>query len=173
MPTNVINLSFLSSSSFFLNNLSCRKRNPDCPIGVRNIVYGMRKGKRRKIRRSCIKFCSRADYWKSQGRKFCDFCKCWIADNKPSIDFHEGGKKHKENVSKRLKEIHKNSAKQAKQNKKIEGDIRKMENVRSFYLLDVRAVNEIKNVRGIFQQAFEIVNCFSLFLAFRQLWPHT
>lgn len=72
----------------------------------------------------------RADYWKSQGRKFCDFCKCWIADNKPSIDFHEGGKKHKENVSKRLKEIHKNSAKQAKQNKKFEDDLKKMENVR-------------------------------------------
>ncbi|XP_050574449.1 WW domain-binding protein 4 [Bombus affinis] len=79
-----------------------------------------------------------ADYWKSQGRKFCDFCKCWIADNKPSIDFHEGGKKHKENVSKRLKEIHKNSAKQAKQNKKIEGDIKKMENAAmAAYLKDV------------------------------------
>lgn len=136
-------------------------------------MYDTRKEKGRKIRRSCIKFCSRADYWKSQGRKFCDFCKCWIADNKPSIDFHEGGKKHKENVSKRLKEIHKNSAKQAKQNKKIEGDIKKMENVRSFYLLDVRAVDEIKNVQGIIQRAFETVHCFSLFLAFRQLWPHT
>lgn len=79
-----------------------------------------------------------ADYWKSQGRKFCDFCKCWIADNKPSIDFHEGGKKHKENVSKRLKEIHKNSAKQAKQNKKIEEDIKKMENAAmAAYLKDV------------------------------------
>ncbi|XP_070520265.1 WW domain-binding protein 4 isoform X2 [Cardiocondyla obscurior] len=79
-----------------------------------------------------------ADYWKSQGRKFCDFCKCWIADNKPSIDFHEGGKKHKENVSKRLKEIHKNSAKQAKQNKKFESDIKKMENAAmAAYLRDV------------------------------------
>ncbi|XP_011334134.1 WW domain-binding protein 4 [Ooceraea biroi] len=79
-----------------------------------------------------------ADYWKSQGRKFCDFCKCWIADNKPSIDFHEGGKKHKENVSKRLKEIYKNSAKQAKQNKKFEDDIKKMENAAmAAYLRDV------------------------------------
>lgn len=25
----------------------------------------------------------RADYWKSQPRKFCQYCKCWIADNKP------------------------------------------------------------------------------------------
>ncbi|XP_015171824.1 PREDICTED: WW domain-binding protein 4 isoform X2 [Polistes dominula] len=79
-----------------------------------------------------------ADYWKSQGRKFCDFCKCWIADNKPSIDFHEGGKKHKENVCKRLKEIHKNSAKQAKQNKKFEDDLKKMENAgMAAYLKDV------------------------------------
>lgn len=73
---------------------------------------------------------NRADYWKSQGRKFCDFCKCWIADNKPSIEFHEGGKKHKENVSKRLREIHKNSAKQARQHRKFEDDIKKMETVR-------------------------------------------
>lgn len=79
-----------------------------------------------------------ADYWKSQGRKFCDFCKCWMADNKPSIEFHEGGKKHKENVSKRLKEIHKNSAKQAKQSKKFEDDLRKMENAAmAAYLRDV------------------------------------
>ncbi|XP_066598152.1 WW domain-binding protein 4 isoform X2 [Prorops nasuta] len=79
-----------------------------------------------------------ADYWKSQGRKYCDFCKCWIADNKPSIEFHEGGKKHKENVSKRLKEIHKSSAKQAKQNKKFESDLKKMENAAmAAYLKDV------------------------------------
>lgn len=83
----------------------------------------------------------RVDYWKSQGRKFCDFCKCWIADNKPSIDFHEGGKKHKENVGKRLKEIYKNSTRQAKQNKKFEDDLKKMENVR-FSLISI-----IKNMR--------------------------
>ena len=28
-------------------------------------------------------FFFRADYWKSQAKKFCEFCKCWIADNKP------------------------------------------------------------------------------------------
>ncbi|OWK00956.1 WBP4, partial [Cervus elaphus hippelaphus] len=26
-----------------------------------------------------------ADYWKSQPKKFCDYCKCWIADNRPRI----------------------------------------------------------------------------------------
>ncbi|XP_043268919.1 WW domain-binding protein 4 isoform X2 [Venturia canescens] len=84
----------------------------------------------------------RADYWKSQGRKFCDFCKCWIADNKPSIEFHEGGKKHKENVGKRLKEIHKNSAKQAKQTRKFEDDLKKMESAAmAAYLKDVESNN--------------------------------
>ncbi|CAD6214766.1 GSCOCG00004206001-RA-CDS [Cotesia congregata] len=68
-----------------------------------------------------------ADYWQSQGRKFCDFCKCWIADNRASIDFHENGKKHKENVTKRVKDIYKNSTKQAKIQKKFESDLEYME----------------------------------------------
>nr|XP_053653428.1 WW domain-binding protein 4-like [Cherax quadricarinatus] len=48
---------------------------------------------------------NRSEYWKSNPRKFCDFCKCWIADNKPSIEFHERGKRHKENVQVRLAEM--------------------------------------------------------------------
>lgn len=46
-----------------------------------------------------------SEYWKSNPRKFCDFCKCWIADNKPSVEFHERGKRHKENVQIRLAEM--------------------------------------------------------------------
>ncbi|KAM9831005.1 WW domain-binding protein 4 [Syngnathus typhle] len=56
-----------------------------------------------------------ADYWKSQPRKFCQYCKCWIADNKPSIEFHERGKNHKENVAAKISEIKKKSLQQAKQ----------------------------------------------------------
>ncbi|OXU23176.1 hypothetical protein TSAR_012840, partial [Trichomalopsis sarcophagae] len=83
-----------------------------------------------------------ADYWKSQARKYCDFCKCWIADNKPSVEFHEGGKKHKENVAKRLKEIHRNSAKQAKAQQKFENEIEKMEKAAmAAYLKDVESDN--------------------------------
>ena len=36
-------------------------------------------------------FYFRADYWKSNPRHFCEFCKCWIADNKPvsiQVFFH-------------------------------------------------------------------------------------
>ncbi|XP_050310876.1 peroxisomal acyl-coenzyme A oxidase 3-like isoform X2 [Anthonomus grandis grandis] len=68
-----------------------------------------------------------ADYWKSQDRKYCDFCKCWIADNKPSRDFHENGKRHKDNVKKRLKTITKDSAKAFKESAKVEDAIKSME----------------------------------------------
>uniref|UniRef100_A0A3Q3N9E2 WW domain-binding protein 4-like n=1 Tax=Labrus bergylta TaxID=56723 RepID=A0A3Q3N9E2_9LABR len=59
-----------------------------------------------------------ADYWKSQPRKFCQYCKCWIADNKPSVEFHERGKNHKENVAAKISEIKKKSLDKAKQDEK-------------------------------------------------------
>lgn len=60
-----------------------------------------------------------ADYWKSQPRKFCQYCKCWIADNKPSIEFHERGKNHKENVAAKISEIKKKSVQKAKQDERM------------------------------------------------------
>ncbi|XP_034957161.2 WW domain-binding protein 4 isoform X1 [Zootoca vivipara] len=68
-----------------------------------------------------------ADYWKSQPKKFCDYCKCWIADNKPSIDFHERGKNHKENVAKKISEIKKKSLEKAKQEEKMSKEFAAME----------------------------------------------
>ncbi|XP_069687032.1 WW domain-binding protein 4 isoform X2 [Periplaneta americana] len=68
-----------------------------------------------------------ADYWKSQAKKFCDFCKCWIADNKPSIEFHEKGKRHKENVAKRLSEISKKSRQEHQKSLKVDDEMKKME----------------------------------------------
>lgn len=68
-----------------------------------------------------------ADYWKSQDRKYCDFCKCWIADNKPSVQFHENGKRHKDNVSKRLSDISRRSAKKQKEAAKLDMEMKKME----------------------------------------------
>ncbi|KAM6893905.1 LOW QUALITY PROTEIN: WW domain-binding protein 4 [Xenentodon cancila] len=68
-----------------------------------------------------------ADYWKSQPRKFCQYCKCWIADNKPSIDFHERGKNHKENVAAKIAEIKKKSIEKAKQEERMSKDFAAME----------------------------------------------
>lgn len=68
-----------------------------------------------------------ADYWKSQPKKFCDYCKCWIADNRPSIDFHERGKNHKENVAKRISEIRKKSMEKAKEEENMSKEFAAME----------------------------------------------
>ncbi|XP_012712089.1 WW domain-binding protein 4 isoform X2 [Fundulus heteroclitus] len=68
-----------------------------------------------------------ADYWKSQPRKFCQYCKCWIADNKPSIEFHERGKNHKENVTKKISEIKKKSIEKAKKEERMSKDFAAME----------------------------------------------
>ncbi|XP_004066596.1 WW domain-binding protein 4 [Oryzias latipes] len=68
-----------------------------------------------------------ADYWKSQPRKFCQYCKCWIADNKPSIEFHERGKNHKENVAAKISEIKKKSIQKAKQEERMSKQFAAME----------------------------------------------
>lgn len=62
-----------------------------------------------------------ADYWKSQPRKYCDFCKCWIADNKPSRDFHERGKRHQQAVKDKLTDLKKKGVRDAK--KEIENNV--------------------------------------------------
>ncbi|KDR19704.1 WW domain-binding protein 4 [Zootermopsis nevadensis] len=69
----------------------------------------------------------RADYWKSQAKKFCEYCKCWIADNIPSVEFHENGKRHKENVKRRLSEIGKKSRQEHQKSIKVDAQIKKME----------------------------------------------
>ncbi|MEQ2263214.1 WW domain binding protein 4, partial [Xenotaenia resolanae] len=68
-----------------------------------------------------------ADYWKSQPRKFCQYCKCWIADNKPSVEFHERGKNHKENVAAKISEIKKKSIEKAKKEERMSKDFAAME----------------------------------------------
>jgi len=66
------------------------------------------------------------EYWKSQDRKFCEYCKCWLTDNKPSVDFHNNGKRHQINVQKRLNEIGKKSEADRKAENKMNDEIRKM-----------------------------------------------
>ncbi|XP_039266735.2 WW domain-binding protein 4-like [Styela clava] len=59
-----------------------------------------------------------ATYWKSQPRKFCDTCKCWLSDNKASIEFHERGKSHQEKKEKQIAALRKKSAIQYKNQQK-------------------------------------------------------
>ncbi|XP_071499995.1 WW domain-binding protein 4-like [Diadema antillarum] len=68
-----------------------------------------------------------ADYWKSNPRKFCDFCQCWFADNKSSIEFHERGKRHQENVAKKIAELRKKGQKQHETQQELSGFLKQME----------------------------------------------
>ncbi|KAA8579716.1 hypothetical protein FQN60_006809 [Etheostoma spectabile] len=53
--------------------------------------------------RAQAKRASGADYWKSQPRKFCQYCKCWIADNKPIKKKSVDKMKQEERMSKEFK----------------------------------------------------------------------
>ncbi|ESO07393.1 hypothetical protein HELRODRAFT_191166 [Helobdella robusta] len=68
-----------------------------------------------------------ADYWKSQPRKFCELCKCWMADNKPSRDFHERGKRHQESVKRKLDELKKKGVQDAKKERECNKYLMQME----------------------------------------------
>ncbi|KAF9577550.1 WW domain binding protein 4, partial [Lunasporangiospora selenospora] len=45
-----------------------------------------------------------AEYWKSNAKHFCRFCKLYITDNKATRNIHDSGTKHKENVERFLRE---------------------------------------------------------------------
>lgn len=51
-----------------------------------------------------------------------------------SIEFHEKGKRHKENVAKRLSEIGKKSRQEHQKNIKVDVEMKKMEEVREKYV---------------------------------------
>lgn len=57
------------------------------------------------------------EYWVSQGNKWCDFCKIFIANNPVSIRTHEIGLRHKDNVAQRLSTMRKESAAKEKEHK--------------------------------------------------------
>ncbi|KAI9323550.1 hypothetical protein BX666DRAFT_74592 [Dichotomocladium elegans] len=48
-----------------------------------------------------------ADFWVSAQRHWCKYCKKYIANNKPSLDIHNNGRTHKENVERFLREVYK------------------------------------------------------------------
>lgn len=59
------------------------------------------------------------DYWKSGERHFCAFCKCWLAGNKVSIEFHERGSNHKNNVRAKVEQLRKASVEKERQEKQM------------------------------------------------------
>lgn len=67
------------------------------------------------------------EYWVSQGKKWCDFCKIFIANNPLSIRTHDLGQRHKDNVTKRLASMRKESAARDKEQKNAAHAIEQIE----------------------------------------------
>ncbi|CAL8086846.1 unnamed protein product [Calicophoron daubneyi] len=67
-----------------------------------------------------------ADYWKSNPRKYCEVCKCWMADNKISVQNHESGLRHKGNVEKKMNELQRNNKNAELEKQKLQENIQKI-----------------------------------------------
>jgi len=65
--------------------------------------------------------------WSGQENKFCKYCKCWVADNAVSQNFHEQGARHKKALEESLIEMKKKQVKDQKAEKFQETTLRKME----------------------------------------------
>ncbi|CAG2180390.1 unnamed protein product, partial [Oppiella nova] len=68
-----------------------------------------------------------SEYWKSLPKKYCDFCKCWFADNKASVEFHERGFRHQLNVKRKLQDLQKKGSKQEREDQKYNIEMMKIE----------------------------------------------
>jgi len=67
------------------------------------------------------------EYWKSIAKKYCDFCKCWITDNKASVQFHNSGQKHQDAVKRRLSELTKKGEIEYRNQQQVNTDLKRME----------------------------------------------
>ncbi|RIA94479.1 hypothetical protein C1645_561485 [Glomus cerebriforme] len=68
-----------------------------------------------------------SEYWVSQQKHWCQYCRIYIADNKPSRTMHEQGKKHKENVEKFLRDIRRRDHENRKEEEKTKRELERIE----------------------------------------------
>ncbi|KAI3386978.1 hypothetical protein SNEBB_002466 [Seison nebaliae] len=60
-----------------------------------------------------------SEFWKSTGRKYCEICQCWFADNSASGNIHNNGNRHKKNLELKLKRIEEKSVSDKKEEKEL------------------------------------------------------
>ncbi|VDK42449.1 unnamed protein product [Anisakis simplex] len=67
------------------------------------------------------------DVWKSNARKFCEICKVWFADNRVSIEHHESGRRHKDAIQAKLRELGRQRSLKEKQQNDLQRTLAAME----------------------------------------------
>ncbi|KAJ3695864.1 hypothetical protein LUZ60_001241 [Juncus effusus] len=83
------------------------------------------------------------EYWVSQANKWCDFCKIFISHNPISIRNHELGKRHKDNVAKRLETMQKDGKAKEKEQIKAAQALQQIEaKAKKSYQKDLAAFQE-------------------------------
>lgn len=75
--------------------------------------------------RACEK--SMTEYWVSQAKHWCEYCRIYIGGSKQSIAFHEAGKKHKEIVELSLKDMRKRGREKRAQDSEVQRELEKIE----------------------------------------------
>ncbi|KAJ1912392.1 hypothetical protein IWQ60_009684 [Tieghemiomyces parasiticus] len=70
-----------------------------------------------------------AEYWKSNAKYWCQYCRIYVDDNKPSRHIHENGKKHKENVTKFIRDVDKRSEARAEEERETKRQLELIERV--------------------------------------------
>ncbi|CAM6040515.1 unnamed protein product [Sphagnum compactum] len=81
------------------------------------------------------------EYWVSQGKKWCDYCKIYIANNPSSLRNHEYGQRHKESVATRLATIRKDTIAKEKEKQQALKDLERIEaQAKKSYERDLAAI---------------------------------
>ncbi|KAG2242051.1 hypothetical protein Bca52824_096107 [Brassica carinata] len=89
------------------------------------------------------------EYWVSQGKKWCEFCKIWTQNNATSIRNHELGKHHRECVEKKLTDMREKSAAKDKELKKNEKLLQQIEaKATRSYQKDIATAHEVAKANG-------------------------
>ncbi|CAN0878966.1 Zinc finger protein ZOP1 [Linum grandiflorum] len=90
------------------------------------------------------------EYWVSQGKKWCDFCKIFIANNPSSIRNHDLGQKHKDNVAQRLATMRKDNIAKDKAEKAAASALEQIEaKAKRSYQKDVENLKEAGDARAL------------------------
>lgn len=83
-------------------------------------------------------------YWVSQGKKWCDYCKIFIANNATSLRNHEIGQRHKEAMAQRLTIMRKDNIAKEKEKQQALKDLERIEQqAKRSYERDVAAAERL------------------------------
>ncbi|CAD2107630.1 hypothetical protein YYG_00712 [Plasmodium vinckei petteri] len=69
------------------------------------------------------------EYWVSSKKHYCETCNCWLSGHKVNIKNHEKSARHIENFRKLLNESYKRKEEETKEQKFIEQELKKLENI--------------------------------------------